>query len=126
MSGTVVHDYDVVVVGSSASGLAGALRAAERGLAVLLIEKSAVCGGTAARSGGVLWGATTEKVLAAGVPDSVELARSCVRKLVGDATALELQHKVVDSLNDLFVWLESRGVTFTHFTEYPDYGPKAD
>src|SRR5215210_446906 len=122
MSGTVVHDYDVVVVGSSASGLAGALRAAERGLKVLLVEKADVCGGTAARSGGVLWGATTEAVLAAGVPDSVELVRSYVHKLVGDATPLELQHHVVDSLNDLFVWLEGHGVTFRHFNEYPDYG----
>lgn len=121
-----VNDYDVVVVGSSASGLAGALRAVERGLRVLLVEKADVCGGTAARSGGVLWGANTDAVVAAGVPDSVDVARSYVEELVGDATPIELQHRVVDSLKDLFVWLEGHQVTFTHFGKYPDYRPEVD
>ena len=123
MSDVELHDYDVVVVGSSASGLAGALRAAERGLKVLLIEKANVCGGTAARSGGVLWGATTDTVVAAGVPDNVEVARSYVQNLVDGVTPLELQHRVVDSLKDLFGWLEGHDVTFTHFNDYPDYRP---
>jgi 3-oxosteroid 1-dehydrogenase len=47
--------YDVVVVGSGAAGAMAALRAAERGLSVLIVEKAHKFGGTSATSGGVLW-----------------------------------------------------------------------
>ncbi|MDR3417185.1 MAG: FAD-dependent oxidoreductase [Nevskia sp.] len=47
--------YDVVVVGSGAAGATAALRAAESGLSVLIVEKAHKYGGTSATSGGVLW-----------------------------------------------------------------------
>src|ERR1017187_9626974 len=47
--------FDVVVVGSGAAGASAALRAAELGLSVLIIEKTNKYGGTSATSGGVLW-----------------------------------------------------------------------
>ena len=47
--------YDVIVVGSGAAGAVTALRAAERGLSVLMVEKARKFGGTSATSGGVLW-----------------------------------------------------------------------
>jgi 3-oxosteroid 1-dehydrogenase len=53
MSGSEV--YDVIVVGSGAAGATAALRAAERGLSVLMIEKTHKYGGTSATSGGVIW-----------------------------------------------------------------------
>jgi 3-oxosteroid 1-dehydrogenase len=46
--------YDVIVVGSGAAGAMAALRAAELGLRVLIIEKAHKYGGTSAASGGVL------------------------------------------------------------------------
>jgi 3-oxosteroid 1-dehydrogenase len=45
---------DLLVVGSG-TGMAAALAAAERGLNVLIVEKSAYIGGSTARSGGALW-----------------------------------------------------------------------
>ena len=45
---------DLLVVGSG-TGMAAALAAAERGLKVLIAEKSAYVGGSTARSGGALW-----------------------------------------------------------------------
>jgi 3-oxosteroid 1-dehydrogenase len=45
---------DLLVVGSG-TGMAAALAAAERGLKVLIVEKSAYVGGSTARSGGALW-----------------------------------------------------------------------
>src|ERR1700754_2435090 len=45
---------DLLVVGSG-TGMAAALAAAERGLRVLIVEKSAFVGGSTARSGGALW-----------------------------------------------------------------------
>ena len=47
--------YDVVVVGSGAAGAMAALRAAEHGLSVLVVEKAHKFGGTSATSGGVMW-----------------------------------------------------------------------
>lgn len=52
---TSQHLYDVLVVGSGASGLATAVTAAHHGLKVLVVEKAPVFGGTTARSGGWLW-----------------------------------------------------------------------
>lgn len=47
--------FDVVVVGSGAAGAMAALRAANHGLSVLIIEKAHKFGGTSATSGGVMW-----------------------------------------------------------------------
>jgi 3-oxosteroid 1-dehydrogenase len=49
------EEFDVVVVGSGAGGLLSALRAADLGLSVVVIEKAKRYGGTSATSGGGLW-----------------------------------------------------------------------
>jgi succinate dehydrogenase/fumarate reductase flavoprotein subunit len=51
----VLHDCDVLIVGSGAAGLATAVTAAELGLAVIVAEKADLLGGTTAISGGWLW-----------------------------------------------------------------------
>ena len=58
MPGETVQDtetFDVVVVGSGAAGAMAALRSADHGMKVLIIEKAQKFGGTSATSGGVLW-----------------------------------------------------------------------
>ena len=47
--------FDVVVVGSGAGGLSAAVAAAHGGARVLVVEKSATCGGATAWSGGWMW-----------------------------------------------------------------------
>ena len=47
--------FDVVVIGSGAAGAMAALRSAEQGLSVLIVEKAHKFGGTSATSGGVMW-----------------------------------------------------------------------
>ena len=49
------HTVDVAAVGGGAAGPIAALVAARRGARVLLLEKTAIFGGTAAKSGGVYW-----------------------------------------------------------------------
>lgn len=51
----MADSYDVVVVGSGAAGAMAALRAAELGFSVLIVEKAHKFGGTSATSGGVVW-----------------------------------------------------------------------
>ena len=48
-------EFDVLVIGTGASGMATAVTAASQGLKVLVVEKGALYGGTTARSGGWLW-----------------------------------------------------------------------
>src|ERR1700743_1499253 len=49
------NEFDVVVVGSGAGGLLAAVREADLGLSVAVIEKARRYGGTSATSGGGLW-----------------------------------------------------------------------
>ena len=62
--------YDVVVMGSGAAGLVAAVRAADAGLSVLVVEKAALLGGTTAAGGGVMWAPDNHLAKGAGYQDS--------------------------------------------------------
>ncbi|MGB8650494.1 MAG: FAD-dependent oxidoreductase [Mycobacteriales bacterium] len=119
-----IHDYDVVVVGTGAGGLVGALRAAEHGLRVLVLEKSSVCGGTAAYSGAGLWAPANLHVLNAGQPDDLELAQTYLDHTVGDRTPRSMQQAYLHAARDTIAWLETKDVRFAYMTGYPDYHPQ--
>ena len=115
--------YDVVVVGSGAGGLVGALRAARQGLATVVLEKAAVLGGTTALSGAGLWAPANVHVLAAGQPDDLETARTYLAHTVGDRTPQSMQDAFLDAAATTIGWLEEQGVRFSYMTGYPDYHP---
>lgn len=117
------HDVDLVVVGTSAGGLVGALRAAERGLQVLVLEKAAVCGGTAAYSGAGLWAPANPLVLAAGQEDDLDTAQAYLDATVGDRTPRTMQQAFLAAAGDTIGWLEGKDVHFSYMTGYPDYHP---
>ena len=66
--------FDVIVIGSGAAGMTCALTAAEAGLKVLVVEKSALVGGTSAMSGAGIWAPANHLATAAGIDDSPEEA----------------------------------------------------
>lgn len=70
------HEYDVLVVGTGASGMAAAVTAAHQGLKVLVVEKGAVYGGTTARSGGWLWVPGTKLASEQGLNEPAGAARA--------------------------------------------------
>ena len=76
--------YDVVVVGSGASGLAAGLTAKLQGMKSLVIEKTDHFGGASALSGGALWIPNNHVIKAAGVPDTKEQARLYLDATIGD------------------------------------------
>ncbi|MDP9182678.1 MAG: FAD-dependent oxidoreductase, partial [Actinomycetota bacterium] len=120
----MTRDYDVVVAGSGAGGLVGALRAASHGLSVLVLEKAAECGGTTALSGAGLWAPANMHVLAAGQPDSLDLAREYMSHTVGDRAPQELQDAYLAAAAETINWLESQDVRFNFMRGYPDYHPE--
>ena len=69
-------EFDVIVVGSGGGALTGALLAAKSGLKTVVVEKTALIGGTSAYSGGACWLPGSDVQQRAGIPDSTESART--------------------------------------------------
>jgi 3-oxosteroid 1-dehydrogenase len=118
-----VTDYDVVVVGTGAAGLTGALRAATRGFRVLILEKDDLVGGTAALTGGGLWAPTNTWLQQAGMEDSLEEAQRYLDSTVGDRTATWKQQAFLRSAVLTIDWLATLNVRFARLAGFPDYNP---
>ncbi|MDR6858637.1 FAD-dependent oxidoreductase [Variovorax guangxiensis] len=69
-------EYDVLVVGTGASGMAAAVTAAYEGLKVLVVDKAPLYGGTTARSGGWLWIPGTKLAREQGIHEPAGAART--------------------------------------------------
>lgn len=81
---TTDTDYDIIIIGAGAAGLAAAVFAANAGKRVALIEKSHYLGGTSAFTAGTLWVPGNTSALAAGAPpNDSEEARKYVTGLAG-------------------------------------------
>ncbi len=72
-------EFDVVVLGSGAAGLAAALAASSSGARVLVAEKSEWLGGTTAMSGGCAWIPCNRHMRAIGETDSFDDALQYLR-----------------------------------------------
>lgn len=72
----VLDGYDVVVVGSGGGAMTGALLAQRAGLRTVVLEKTALVGGTSAYSGGACWLPGSAVQQRAGIADSTEGART--------------------------------------------------
>lgn len=71
----VEAEFDVLVVGTGASGMAAAVTAAHEGLKVLVVEKVGLFGGTTARSGGWLWIPGTKLATEQGIQEPADAAK---------------------------------------------------
>lgn len=78
--GSTSDQFDLIVVGAGAGGLAAANRAVNLGARVLVLEKSGVVGGSAMLSAGILWTAPDLEVLRRIQPNGdAELGAAVVR-----------------------------------------------
>jgi 3-oxosteroid 1-dehydrogenase len=117
------HDFDLVVVGSGAGALLGAIRAADLGLKPLVIEKTALVGGTSATSGGGIWIPCNDDMARAGVKDSVEQAYAYVKACAKGQASDERVLAYVESAPVMERYLRQIGVRYRAMTKYADYYP---
>lgn len=117
------NEADLIVVGSGAGGLLAAVRAADAGLTVLVVEKAAQLGGTSALSGGDIWIPCNHDQAKAGVQDTLEDAflyvRTCARGLSSDDRILAY----LESAPEMARYLDQIGIAFRCVPLYADYYP---
>jgi succinate dehydrogenase/fumarate reductase flavoprotein subunit len=119
-------DFDVIVVGAGAAGMTAACVAAAECQRVLLVEQSALVGGTTAISGGMVWIPVNHKMAEAGHPDSVQAARDYLRATAPpDADPGPLDAFVARG-DEALRYLESHtALRLRPVMRYPDYYPDA-
>jgi succinate dehydrogenase/fumarate reductase flavoprotein subunit len=98
-------EWDVIVVGSGASGLTAAVRAAHAGLKVIVVEKAAQFGGTTALSGGGIWIPSNPQAAAAGVAEPADAAREYVLRVIGDTARTDLIEAYLTEGPSMVRWL---------------------
>jgi 3-oxosteroid 1-dehydrogenase len=114
---------DVIVVGTGAAGLTAAVRAADAGSTVLIIEKSDMVGGTSAVSGGVVWVPMNHHLSEVGIEDSRADAMAYVERFSAQRAAdPELLQLCVDRGPEMLRYLEDntplRMVAMGKFADY--------
>jgi len=112
--------FDVVVVGSGSAGAMAALRAADRGLKVLIVEKAHKFGGTSATSGGVMW--IPNHGLDGDKGDSREDALRYLDDTIGVPVDRERLEAFVDEAPKMLHFLKDTGVEVMA-AAWPDYFP---
>ncbi|MFF3015164.1 FAD-dependent oxidoreductase [Streptomyces sp. NPDC057939] len=119
------YEYDVVVAGSGAAGLAAAITARLRGLTVLVVEKTGAYGGSTALSGGAIWVPGNFHLDRAAIADTHDKARAYLDATVGD--------RVPDARKEAYLahgprmvreFHDRTEVRFMYTPGYPDYFPE--
>jgi succinate dehydrogenase/fumarate reductase flavoprotein subunit len=122
------QSFDVVVVGSGAAGLVGALTAKAKGLDTVIIEKSEYFGGSSARSGGGVWIPGAPTLTAAGQVDDPERTFAYLQALAGDRVTEDRIHRYLDSGPEMMAFIEGQSPYlkdgFFWITGYSDYHPE--
>ena len=104
-----VECCDIAVVGAGAAGLAAAVRAAELGKKVILLEKTDILGGNSRLAGGLL--CTNSKILAeAGVPDSTDEHISLYERTHLYRLDKSIYGRFVRNTGELYDWLVAGGM----------------
>lgn len=117
------QEYDLIVVGSGAGALLGAIRAQEQGLKTLLVEKTDLFGGTSALSGGGIWIPLNYDQKNSGIKDDLETAfnymKRCVRGMATDDRVLAY----VETASKMAEYLRQIGIPYRAMAKYADYYP---
>jgi 3-oxosteroid 1-dehydrogenase len=120
-----MDSYDVMVLGTGASGLTAALTAAGHGASVGLFEKGPEVGGTSAKSGGMIWIPGNHLMEPLGLSDSRDEVLTYLQSLSHGMILDELAEAFVDGGPEMLRWLEDNTpVRFEIVEQFPDYHPE--
>ena len=99
---------DVVVVGSGGAGLTAAMRAHDRGLKVLILEKTDKIGGATAASGGMIWIPLNHHMAEIGASDSKEEVMTYIRRLASGRVPESIIEAYVDTTPKMLRYIEEK------------------
>ncbi|MBL6689262.1 MAG: FAD-dependent oxidoreductase [Pseudomonadales bacterium] len=113
------RDYDVIVIGSGAAGLAAAVAAADAGASVLVCEGDTRVGGSSRLSGGHFYAAGTSVQQEVGVEDTADAMFEHYMTLNQWLVDPAVVRKYCDLSAPTFEWLKNLGVNFPKEGVYP-------
>jgi fumarate reductase flavoprotein subunit len=120
-------EFDVLVIGAGACGLAAALRAAEGGASVGIVEKLDRLAGNSMVSSGSIPGAGTRFQREAGLADGPEAFMEDLLRISGPHEAEGLTRRLAQISAPLVEWLvDSAGVRMTLITAYRHIGHRIE
>ncbi|MBX3529436.1 MAG: FAD-dependent oxidoreductase [Rhizobiaceae bacterium] len=99
-------EYDLIVLGAGAGGMAAAITAQSRGLKVAIFEKTSLIGGTGAVSGGACWVPANHSQAAQGIEDSIERASIYLDNVVPTKTGRDLRQVYLRRAPEAVKYLE--------------------
>lgn len=114
--------YQIIIVGAGSAGMCCAIRAAERGLRVLVIEKDIMVGGTLHLSAGHLSAGGTRRQKARGIEDSPQKHYDDVMKISHNTANPEIVKLATELAPKTIDWLEDNGFEFAPETPAIIYG----
>lgn len=114
-------ETDVVVIGSGAAGLTAAITARQLGLEVLVVEKTALFGGTTAYSGGAPWIPCNHVMKQAGLDDNRQDAETYLRAVLGERYDEDLVGSYLDNAPAMLQFMERHSEVRCKPFLAPDY-----
>jgi 3-oxosteroid 1-dehydrogenase len=119
-NGLTEQEYDVLVVGSGGGAMTGAALAARAGLRTVVLERTALIGGTSAYSGGACWLPGSAVQQRAGLPDSTDGARDYLSAVLTDPDPARLD-AFLGHAPDLVAALESDELMDFEWIPFAEY-----
>jgi hypothetical protein len=113
---------DLLVIGAGAAGMTAALVGAIEGLRTVLCEKTDMVGGTTSTSAGTVWIPGSHQSTRAGIPDSIEDAKTYLNTVVGPSGANGNRDAFLNTGPAVLDYLEAHtDVHFIPAAAHPDY-----
>lgn len=114
--------FDVVVIGAGGAGLSAALFAAMDGAKVLMVEHTALIGGTTAWSAGTTWIPGTHHAAAVNPKDTLADAAHYLTNAIGERTSASLRQAFLDNGPLAIKLIEANSeVKYRPYAKHPDY-----
>ncbi|MGO9933314.1 MAG: FAD-binding protein [Steroidobacteraceae bacterium] len=118
--------FDFVIVGSGGGSMCAGLLMRCAGKRTLILEKTALVGGTTARSGGVMWIPNNPFMARDGLEDSLDRATMYLDSALGTPDGVpgstrERRRAYLVQAPRMVQFLLAQGIKLTRVSEWPDY-----